>query len=64
MFVATGIRQIDFKNPDYAWDAPKLGAPETWKSPSVKPRSIARVAGCRGGLSSSSRNPIGHVLTI
>jgi hypothetical protein len=53
VFAAAGIREIDFKNPDYPWDAPKPGAPETWKWLEVKPRSLACVVGGRCDFSSS-----------
>jgi hypothetical protein len=53
VFGATGIREIDFKNLDYAWDAPKLSAPNAWKWLEGRPKSSARVIGGKCDLSPS-----------
>ncbi len=47
LFSATRISEIDFKNFDYAWDVPKLGAPETWKWMEGTSRSSVHVVGGR-----------------
>jgi hypothetical protein len=52
-----GIREVDFKNLDYGWDAPKLGAPDTWKWLEREPKSTALVVVGRCDFSSFESPP-------
>jgi hypothetical protein len=43
MFSAGGIRKVDFRNYEYPWDPPMLGAPETWTWLQEKPGTSAQL---------------------
>ncbi len=58
LFSATRISEIDFRNFDYAWDAPKLGAPAAWKWLEEKPKSSVHVVDGRHDFS-ESESPAG-----
>jgi len=53
LFGSTTIREIDFRNFDYSWDAPVDGVPSTWKWLGGKPQTGVRIVGGRRDFSLS-----------
>lgn len=59
---AIRINEVDFKNFDYAWDAPRIAVPTAWKWLEGKPRSTLRVMGGRHDFSPAEPFAGGYVM--